>query len=68
MTVGDTDNKTSKDINNARDQSRRSGPSEKQNHLWYQEYRESGAQFRMSYSAFRKTKSKEFYQQLKKKK
>ena len=60
MTIGRTDNKTSRDINDALYQRYRRGPSEKQNHLWYKEYLDSGAQFLMSYSVFRITKLKEF--------
>jgi len=63
MTFGHTDNKTSRDINGARYKARLRGPSEKQNHLWHKEFLESGAQFRMSYSAFRKGKLKQFNKQ-----
>jgi len=60
MTIGNTKNKISRDINNAVYQARLRGPSAAERQQWYREFLESGAQYRMSYSAFQKGRLREF--------
>jgi hypothetical protein len=60
MSFGNTQNSTSREINDAQYQARRRGPSEKQNALWHQQWLTSGAQYRMSFPEYRKQQLKEY--------
>jgi len=56
VTVGNTQNQTSREIADKQFQARLRSPSIKQKQLWHQEFLES-AQYRMSWLAFLKSKT-----------
>ena len=58
MTIGNTYNQTSLDIADKQFKARQRSPSLIQKDKWHKEFLESGAQYRMSFAAFLKSKTK----------
>jgi hypothetical protein len=63
MSIGNTFNKTSLDIAEAQYKTRLHSPSLIQKDKWHKEFLESGAQYRISFAAFLKEKTKHWHRQ-----